>query len=363
MDIGFRTISSSLGYPVARLVDLYQWIMNLSDPRVNDWLLMSSPWPTLALVFSYLYIVKNGPVWMSSRKPFQLRWILVFYNLAITYLNGWMAFELLYCATKRQYNFMCQLVDRSNNEYEVRIAKAIWWYYFSKCLEFCDTFFFILRKKQNQLTFLHIYHHSTMFAFWWVGAKFVPGGCALTGAMVNCFVHVIMYSYYGLAAIGPNVRKFLWWKKYLTIIQLIQFTVGVVLGLNAIITGCQFTRWMQYVFVGYAFSFIILFSNFYNQAYIVPDKVMPAPTRDGDKTKSLNGKSKSSSQNKSNGQHLNDHGNGVSQKMSTSINAAHSTINQRINGTNGQMTKNGQAKGNTTPNGYKNGVVRHSKRE
>ena len=89
-----------------------------------------------------------------------------------------------------------------------------------------------------------------------------------TGAMVNCFVHVIMYFYYALAALGPKVQKFLWWKKYLTILQLIQFTAGVVLGINAIVTGCQFTRWMQYVFVGYAFSFIILFGRFYKQSYI-----------------------------------------------------------------------------------------------
>lgn len=52
----------------------------------------------------------------------------------------------------------------------------MWWYYFSKLLEFCDTFFFILRKKNNQLTFLHVYHHSTMFSLWWIGIKFVPSG-------------------------------------------------------------------------------------------------------------------------------------------------------------------------------------------
>ena len=84
-----------------------------------------------------------------------------------------------------------------------------------------DTIFFILRKKDNQLTFLHIYHHSTMVIFWWVGAKFVPGGSALTGAMVNCFVHIIMYFYYFLAAIGPAISRYLWWKKYLTILQLV----------------------------------------------------------------------------------------------------------------------------------------------
>src|SRR5699024_7825551 len=78
-----------------------------------------------------------------------------------------------------------------------------------------------LKRKQSQLTFLHLYHHSTMFVVWWVGAKFVPGGSALTGALVNCVVHVLMYAYYAFASLGPKMQPYLWWKKYLTIIQLV----------------------------------------------------------------------------------------------------------------------------------------------
>ena len=39
--------------------------------------------------------------------------------------------------------------------------------------------------------------------------------------MLNSFIHVIMYSYYGFAAMGPVVQKYLWWKKYLTQLQLV----------------------------------------------------------------------------------------------------------------------------------------------
>lgn len=106
-----------------------------------------------------------------------------------------------------------------------------------------------------------------MFAFWFVGARYVPGGSALSGAMVNCFIHVIMYSYYALAAI-ECLKPYLSWKRYLTILQLLQFTTGVVLGMHAIITGCKFTKWMQYFFVCYALSFLILFLNFYKNSYI-----------------------------------------------------------------------------------------------
>jgi hypothetical protein len=46
---------------------------------------------------------------------------------------------------------------------------------------------------------------------------------AFFGAMINSLVHVIMYGYYGVAALGPEYQKYLWWKKYLTKIQLVSF--------------------------------------------------------------------------------------------------------------------------------------------
>lgn len=49
-----------------------------------------------------------------------------------------------------------------------------------------------------------------------------PGGMGSFHAMVNSSVHVIMYFYYGVAAAGPRFQKFLWWKKYMTAIQLVR---------------------------------------------------------------------------------------------------------------------------------------------
>lgn len=43
-------------------------------------------------------------------------------------------------------------------------------------------------------------------------------------ALLNCVVHVVMYTYYGLTAMGPNYQKYLWWKKYLTTIQLVRLS-------------------------------------------------------------------------------------------------------------------------------------------
>ena len=51
--------------------------------------------------------------------------------------------------------------------------------------------------------------------------------------LFNTAIHVIMYSYYALASFGPQMQKYLWWKKYITQLQLLQFLVcgsyGVIL--------------------------------------------------------------------------------------------------------------------------------------
>ncbi|XP_050735192.1 elongation of very long chain fatty acids protein 4-like isoform X1 [Eriocheir sinensis] len=264
-----------------RLKDLYDWGLTIAvthflpsrpDDRVKGWPLMSSPLPTLGITAAYLIMVKLGPRLMAQRPPFQLKIPLIVYNLAIMLLNLYIGVELAIVSVRLQYSWFCQPVDYSTNPDEMRIAAALWWYYVSKLVEFMDTLFFILRKKTNQLTFLHIYHHSTMFCLWWIGIKWVAGGSSFLAAMMNSFVHVVMYAYYGLSALGPSMQKYLWWKKHITCIQLIQFTSAGVLGARAIVVGCDFPLWMQYALVVYMSSFIVLFGQFYVQAYRLKQK-------------------------------------------------------------------------------------------
>lgn len=229
---------------------------------------MWNAWPVLSIFFAYLFVANYGPNLMANRKPFQLRWFIIIYNLGVALLNLWIACEMIYCGYKLNYRSLCQLVHVSRDPYMMRIAEAVWWYFASKGIEFADTMFFILRKKDRQLTFLHKYHHSSMFLVWWTAVKFVPGGSVVVPIIVNSLVHVLMYTYYALAAVGPRMQKYLWWKRHLTKIQLIQFIIGVSIGIHLITSDCQFTRWMQYMFSAYTLSFIVLFGNFYLHEYI-----------------------------------------------------------------------------------------------
>ena len=55
---------------------------------------MSTPWPTLGLVFLYVMLVTIGPKIMKNREPFGLKWILVVYNFGVVILSVYMLCEV-----------------------------------------------------------------------------------------------------------------------------------------------------------------------------------------------------------------------------------------------------------------------------
>lgn len=68
---------------------------------------------------------------------------------------------------------------------------------------------------------MHVYHHVSTCLFSWGYLKYLPGEQGVIIGLLNSFVHVFMYSYYLIAALGPKYTKYLWWKKYMTWIQLV----------------------------------------------------------------------------------------------------------------------------------------------
>ncbi|CAL1294811.1 unnamed protein product [Larinioides sclopetarius] len=100
------------------------------------------------------------------------------------------------------YSWRCEPIDTSNNPVALKVI-------------------FVLRKKNNQINFLHVFHHTTVPITTWFGISYGPGGYNTLFLMANSFIHVWMYLYYGLAAFGPKIQKYLWWKRYLTSLQLL----------------------------------------------------------------------------------------------------------------------------------------------
>ncbi|CAH1772236.1 unnamed protein product [Owenia fusiformis] len=250
------------------LEQFYKWTEETSDPRTRDWLLLQTPWPIICIFVSYLTMIYIGPKLMKGHQAWNLKSVLIPYNFALVILSFYMFYEFLMSAALAGYSLKCQPVDYSRDPLALRMASVCWWFFFSKVIELLDTLFFILRKKENQITFLHVYHHCTMIINWYLGAKYVAGGQAFLLAMINSFVHIWMYSYYTLAAVGPHMQKYLWWKKYMTTLQLTQFFIVVAhTGYNMTI-DCNFPQGFNYAVFFYAITLIILFGNFYYKSYV-----------------------------------------------------------------------------------------------
>ena len=264
------------------LLHAYRWVMAKGDPRVADWPLMQSPLPIITVLAAYLYVVKVwGPRWMQSRPPFRIEGAMILYNVVMVLLSAWFFVEggRLTYLPGGSYNLVCEPVDYSRRPAAMRILTVGWWFLLLKLVELLDTVFFVLRKKSSHVSVLHVTHHSLVAWGVWIGLKFGGGGHSSFFPLLNCAVHMLMYSYYCLAALGPRVRRFLWWKRYLTILQMVQFVVALVHACLPLFVDCGYQPFFAYTLIAHALLFWLMFLNFYTKRYTDDEKGSGAGSR------------------------------------------------------------------------------------
>jgi len=235
------------------------------DLRADPYPLMSSPLPTALICISYVLIVKViGPFLMRKREAYELKNCLIFYNAFQVVFSAWLFYEYGRGGWFHGYSFTCQPVDYSTNPMALRMLNVCWWYYFSKFTEFFDTFFFILRKKHNHVSLLHVVHHGMMPMSVWFGVRFTPGGHSTFFGLLNTFVHILMYTYYMLAAMGYRI----WWKKWLTGVQMVQFIFIALHSFQLLFyKNCDYPKAFVWWIGSHGLLFLVLFWGFYKGEY------------------------------------------------------------------------------------------------
>ncbi|PIN20054.1 Fatty acyl-CoA elongase/Polyunsaturated fatty acid specific elongation enzyme [Handroanthus impetiginosus] len=140
-------------------------------------------------------------------------------------------------------------------------------FYFSKILEFIDTLLILLSgSRARRLSFLHVYHHAVVLVMCYVWIE-TAQSLFPVALVTNATVHVVMYAYYLLCAVG--IRP--WWKRFVTDFQIIQFVFsflisGWMLYHHFSGPGCEgIWGWcFNAVFNG---SLLALFGNFHLKNY------------------------------------------------------------------------------------------------
>eukprot|EP00121_Abeoforma_whisleri_P016128 Awhi_evm2s14816 len=245
---------------------------------------MNDPFATVSLalpiVMTILYVAvilyaKN--VWMVDREPFQIKAYMVMYNLFQTVFNLWWVISCI----QEVFSSGTTLLDGADKTPSgFNLGFLIWVHYNNKYIEMLDTVFMVLRKKNNQITFLHMWHHTLILWAWWAVVRFECGGTSYFGALMNSGIHVMMYAYYLCAIL--NIRCP--WKRHLTQCQLTQFVICLFHAIYAFTFTKDYPRWLIAFQVFVMINMLILFADFYRKAY-TPKTSVPESTKTEKKIK------------------------------------------------------------------------------
>nr|XP_022907487.1 elongation of very long chain fatty acids protein AAEL008004-like [Onthophagus taurus] len=82
-----------------------------------------------------------------------------------------------------------------------------------------------------------------------------------------------MYTYYMVASMGPQYQKYLWWKKYLTMMQMIQFCIVFLHSAQVLFRQCDYPKTIAFLLAFQAVFFFYLFAQFFVKAYMSKEKV------------------------------------------------------------------------------------------
>ncbi|XP_042911999.1 very long chain fatty acid elongase 7 isoform X3 [Parasteatoda tepidariorum] len=250
------------------LADIYSFIKS-NENLLETKHLVKHPIYGVYIIITYLFLVKLIiPKIMKERKPYDMRWVVVTYNLLLSILNGIIAFYIIKYLVA-SWKVRCEMrASKEIYDHYIQLVHCTWYAWLTKYLELLDTIFFALRKKDNQISLLHLFHHSFIVLVWLYQyhQPYVPY-YAFVACGINLSIHVVMYLYYGLAAFGPHMRKYLWWKKYLTLLQIMQFIIILGFALFGFLTGCEHVNNGEIILFAFVTVVLILFLDFYVKSY------------------------------------------------------------------------------------------------
>lgn len=206
--------------------------------------------------FLIINVLKNH---MKKRTvPYEINKILYIYNLFQIIINLYVIYGL------REFASFPNIFS-INKAYSDNIVYFTYLHYLSKYLDYFDTYFIILKCKSNtQLSFLHVYHHSTIGLIW--GYLLLCGdanGTASYGCFINSIIHLIMYSHYLVTSMGYKNP----FKKYITQLQLTQFASCIIHSFIVLLYEKIVPKKYMFLELIYHMSMIVLFKNFYNSSY------------------------------------------------------------------------------------------------
>ncbi|XP_055687487.1 elongation of very long chain fatty acids protein 4 [Lutzomyia longipalpis] len=239
------------------------------DPRVYNWPLMQSPLGIFAIIAIYLCtVLKWGPEFMKSRRPYDLKIIIAAYNFSMIVMCSWVIYSYHQVGFSFSTFMSCHEMDFSVTPTLMRALNITWFVMMCKVIELVDTVFFVLRKKQKQVSVLHVYHHASTLFLCWLAVKYVGTGIALFSILLNSVVHVLMYSYYFLSIFQSLQKRLRPIKPYITVIQMVQFTIILIHIAITAYYNCTLPTAILAMYFPNVIVIFYMFYKFFERSYV-----------------------------------------------------------------------------------------------
>eukprot|EP00051_Salpingoeca_urceolata_P006121 m.81401 g.81401 ORF g.81401 m.81401 type:complete len:333 (+) comp14692_c0_seq3:170-1168(+) len=188
------------------------------------------------------------------------------YNLVQVVLCAYMCLAAVEQALKYKFGYFCNSFVPSRTS----VADVVYIFYLSKILDFMDTVFIIFRRKWRQLSFLHVYHHFSIFLVYWLLINGGYDGDIFLTVVLNSFIHFVMYSYYFVRTLNIPVPMAI--KQLVTKAQMIQFVIMFTQGTLNVVYSCPYPLRLSSLYVAYITSMLVLFQNFSSKTYASKQK-------------------------------------------------------------------------------------------
>lgn len=221
----------------------------------------------LMTVFNLIYVVVSFSLllYMKTRKTgWRLRWYRVVYNSLQLILAAYISLSIFNHKLDHGGLLLCNSISNDSGSY--RMTNIFTLFCVQKYLECIDTWFLIMRKSSQQVTFLHLFYHSMITIVVGFILPFDYNGDMYFPIMVNSFIHMLIHINYLLLCFGIQS----WWSIHLTSLQLGQFLVIFGQNLLSYRIGptCGSPDFVKVILIIFTSSFLLLFTRFFCERYI-----------------------------------------------------------------------------------------------